>query len=279
MKRKKIKADLKEKLLNEMGNKCANPGCANIRTHLHHIKEWAIYQSDDPAILIPVCPTCHDAIHHGKIKITENELLGWKQIKRNQTHHRAHVYIEPSNEFSILLGPYQLKYSENEIIVLDFDGPKLAFSIRNSEIFLTDAIVSDLFSNQLIVVVQNHVKVTNDPDISFETHPGRVIVKTNTPKKFIPNEVINHYFDRKKILPNILFDIHITSPGHVKIEGIWSSLSRTVFIDWRYWSLFKNGKCIGNYGAYGVGEPPILKIKGKIPIINYLFDFMESRNL
>ena len=54
---------VKKRLIQEAGNKCANPGCPVRRTHTHHIRKWAVYQTNDEQEMIAVCPSCHDAIH------------------------------------------------------------------------------------------------------------------------------------------------------------------------------------------------------------------------
>ncbi len=43
-KRQKIKPVIQRQIIEEAGNKCANPGCTNWRVHLHHIEHWAIYR-------------------------------------------------------------------------------------------------------------------------------------------------------------------------------------------------------------------------------------------
>ena len=54
--RKKLKPAEKLAIVEEAGSKCANPRCSNWRVHIHHIKHWAVYESNDQKILIAVCP-------------------------------------------------------------------------------------------------------------------------------------------------------------------------------------------------------------------------------
>lgn len=273
MKRKKIKPELKEKLITEAGNKCANPGCSNIRTHIHHIDEWSIYGSNSPDILIPVCPTCHDLIHHGKIPISKEELSTWKNITRNNVYNRAHLYVEPSNTIRIQIGPFEIFSEEDELIILDFDKAVLSFSIKDSEILLSNATIIDTQSNHLIKVVQNYVKVTKDQNIQLISHPGRIIIETTYPRKFLPRPIIQDYDSRKIRVPWIveLIDIHVVKPGEITLSGIWGTDDRAVVISRDFIQLYKNGNPPHSLGAYGAGSAPIFKLNGSYPIINSFF--------
>jgi hypothetical protein len=65
--RPKVTEEVKNRLRTEARGKCANPGCSNVRAHIHHIREWAVYKTHDDQHMIAVCPACHDAIHHGAL--------------------------------------------------------------------------------------------------------------------------------------------------------------------------------------------------------------------
>jgi HNH endonuclease len=94
----------KEALRAQAGGKCANPGCPAKRTQLHHIRERAIYQSHDKEHLIAVCPSCHDAIHHGVLPIDDETVYRSKSITRVEKAARGHLYVEPSREAKLVLG-------------------------------------------------------------------------------------------------------------------------------------------------------------------------------
>ncbi len=100
----KLKPSEKLAIVREAGNKCANPGCSNWRTHIHHIKHWAVYASNDQSILIAVCPSCHDAIHHGQLNISDETLYTWKGIERESVPKATHIYVEPSENIKLLTG-------------------------------------------------------------------------------------------------------------------------------------------------------------------------------
>ena len=83
--REKVPIRIKKTLIKESGNKCANPGCHNLRVHFHHIDGWAIYETNDEKTMIAVCPMCHDNIHHGKLPIDDDTLYSWKKIAQKPT--------------------------------------------------------------------------------------------------------------------------------------------------------------------------------------------------
>src|SRR5437764_15128611 len=99
--RPEISAELKRKLQMEAGHKCANPGCSNRRTHIHHVRKWAVYQTHDGNHMIAVCPACHDAIHHGTIQIDDDALYRWKTIVRSVSPIKSHIYIEPGGQVKL----------------------------------------------------------------------------------------------------------------------------------------------------------------------------------
>src|SRR5918996_6078095 len=94
----------KKRLRAEAGHKCANPGCPNRRTHIHHIREWAVYQTHVEQHMIAVCPSCHDAIHHGEIPLDDAVLYRWKSIPRGSGEIRSNIYVEPDRQPKLLLG-------------------------------------------------------------------------------------------------------------------------------------------------------------------------------
>jgi hypothetical protein len=85
----KVSRQVRKALIREAGNKCANPGCASQRSHIHHI-EYKVYSTNDGKTLIAICPTCHDAIHYGDLAIDDrvvvitNELLAfiWPELQQ-----------------------------------------------------------------------------------------------------------------------------------------------------------------------------------------------------
>lgn len=73
------KTSVCQQVLHEAGYKCSNPRCRYPITldvhHLHYVSEGG---SDDPANLLPLCPTCHQEHHIGKIP--NDSLRAWKLL-------------------------------------------------------------------------------------------------------------------------------------------------------------------------------------------------------
>src|SRR4051812_10923875 len=80
--RKKIAPLAKARIIEACGHKCANPGCHTRRMEIHHIREWAIWETNDEEHLVALCPTCHDSAHHGKLKLDDAMLYRWKTFAR-----------------------------------------------------------------------------------------------------------------------------------------------------------------------------------------------------
>ena len=125
---RRVKPKLRKALIEEAGGKCANPGCSAWQTHLHHIKEWAVYKTHDAAHTIAVCPTCHDAIHHGRLKIDDATLYTWKRIKRPAAPKVARISVEPSSELMLRLGSLCLSTSNTSATIFELSNTnRLAF--------------------------------------------------------------------------------------------------------------------------------------------------------
>jgi hypothetical protein len=90
-------------LIKEAGMKCANPGCSNYRVHIHHIKQWAIYQSNDEKDMIAICPVCHDTAHNGGLIIDEETLYRWKEIIRKPVN-LDQLFVEAGTSSKLILG-------------------------------------------------------------------------------------------------------------------------------------------------------------------------------
>jgi hypothetical protein len=104
----------------EAGDKCANPGCSRPRVHIHHIKHWSVYKTHNAADMIAVCPSCHDEIHNGKLKISDDDLYTWKQVERKPTsEHRAHIYVEPAQPARLLTGSLTIETTNANLIVFE----------------------------------------------------------------------------------------------------------------------------------------------------------------
>jgi hypothetical protein len=149
----------RQALRDQAGGKCANPGCPVARTHLHHIREWAVYQSQDGRHMIAVCPTCHDAIHHGALEIDDDTLYRWKSITRTDEAKRGHLYVEPGRRAKLLLGSVAVT-GDAGLIVFDLsEGNRLSFALQDDEIILLSLRIADMRGREVVRLTDGYVRV------------------------------------------------------------------------------------------------------------------------
>ena len=111
---------MKRILLQQTGYKCANPGCFNRLLEIHHIKEWAIYQTHDEESMIAICPACHDAVTRGQLTISDDELYSWKGIERSATVLTGQIFVEPSSFPRLVLGDFNFVGPEG-VTIIEFE--------------------------------------------------------------------------------------------------------------------------------------------------------------
>ncbi|MFS8601161.1 HNH endonuclease [Priestia megaterium] len=232
--RPKVKPKLKQKLIEEAGNKCANPGCANYRIHIHHIQEWSVYKTHDGNHMIAICPSCHDEVHFGKLKIDDKTVYDWKAIKRKSTN-RDQLFIEPNYESKLLIGSIAVTGQQGVTVFELTKNNKLSYSLVDEDIFLMNLNISNLEGEEVIKVIQNHVKYTDDESIKFERRPGRFKVTTTKPLEFIPLWSVKEMLEMNppyKLENGVLtiIDLEVVAPGEVKAKGIWTELERVILI-------------------------------------------------
>jgi hypothetical protein len=219
-----VPEDLKERLRAEVGGKCANPGCTNRRTHLHHIREWAVYQTHDEKHMVAVCPACHDAIHHGELPISDEEVYRWKSTSRPGVI-RDHVYVEPGSHSLIVLGSISVTAMEGMVVFELSPINRLSLRILEGDILLLDLRVSDMAGREICSVSDNHLKHSPSPDLTYLRVPGRVQLTTPALEPFVPQWLINgvrvNEPDYARSGEVTLISAHVLRPGVVKVQGVW----------------------------------------------------------
>ncbi len=185
--RKGIGKKKKRALIEEAGNKCANPGCFSRRVELHHIKEWSVYATNDEKHLIAICPTCHDAVHHGLLKIDDKTLYAWKSLRRPATRH-DYFGVEPGSEAFVELGQsLRVESTSGEASVCDIsENAYLAFRIDPDDFFLLGLRLQDRMGKLLMSVKDNRVVHSLPTGFSFDRVPGRIIIRTDDSSLYVP---------------------------------------------------------------------------------------------
>ena len=231
---RKVPETIKRILYEQAGNKCANPGCANWRTHIHHIKHWAVYRSHETPDLIAVCPTCHDQIHYGILKITDEDLYRWKRIVRTSGLDTGIIYVEAADELRIIAGKTEL-VTKHDVVVFSLSNEnRLKIRVLDGSFLQVTSCFQKLDGTQILRVVENHVRVKSDPDVSFDYRQGRASVTVPASQTYIPTRALEwmrrnktEYASNDRIT---LFDLQVISPGVIKVEGLWHSVSGDVII-------------------------------------------------
>ena len=221
--RKTVPKHVKDALIREAGMKCANPGCANHRTHFHHIKEWAVYETSDQKHMIAVCPTCHDAVHYGTLAINDDTLYQWKEIQHVSTN-RAHLYIEPGISRKLLLGSIAVTGDSGLTVFELSPSNKLSFRLIDGDIFLVNLKITTVSGKEVVRVVDNHVN----------QRPGKIRIPASETAEFLKTWAIDSLRVQE---PNysidgqlILLDIEVLEPGLVRVQGIWTEDKRAIVI-------------------------------------------------
>jgi hypothetical protein len=216
---------MKRRLFREAGEKCANPGCSASRSQLHHIQEWHVYQTHTEQHMIAICPTCHDAVHHGALEITDETLYRWKEIRREPAT-KGHVYIEPRKNPTVELGTNRLFGPPDGFFAFDL-SPQNQWAIRivDDEILVINSKLSTLSGDEIIRFRENHWIRTDETLVTFNQVPGHLRITTEAIAEFLPvwvrdavQEVEPRYASGDEIL---LLDIEVMEPGLVRVQGLW----------------------------------------------------------
>lgn len=264
-KRIKVSPDIKLQLVREAGMKCANPGCCNYRIHLHHIKEWAVYETNDKVHMIAICPTCHDTVHYGNLKIDDDTLYEWKHISRKKTN-RDQIYVEPGESSKLLLGTIAVT-GDNGISVFEFSPcNKLSFRLVDEDIFLINLNISNCKGQELLKVIENHVKYNISAPLEYERRPGKIRIMAPALEEYMPLWIISQIY---KLEPEFfiegrfpIIDIEIVKPGLVRVQGLWINNLSAVCVSKTYLSFFRHGRPPIN--IQGDGEDSIFQYSGSI---------------
>lgn len=266
----------KRALREQAGGKCANPGCAASRTHLHHVREWAIYQSHDGRHMIAVCPTCHDAIHNGELRITDETLYRWKSILRSVDVQRGHVYVEPASQAKLLLGSIAVTGDAGLVVFELSTGNTLSFAVRDNDIVLLSLVLTDRRRTEVVRLVDGHVKTESASGVEYAQVPGRHAITAPLDGRYMPNWALRRiqwndpaYRPTERVT---LLELEVIEPGVVRVEGIWLEQDHGVVITPQALHLVSaDPSMTGSVALQGDGVDSVLHFTG--PITTALFGF------
>jgi hypothetical protein len=276
-KRTKVPGKIREKLIEEAGGKCANPGCANRRTEAHHIREWAVYETHNAKDMIAICPACHDAVHHGDLPLSDEILREWKLFPREKDI-RDHIWVEPGTVVRLLLGSIAVE-SEDPMTVFELsEHNALSFRVEGDDILLASLRITSASGEEVVSVDSNNLRHSPRADISYRRIPGRIEIYVPASEEFIPawalaqkrfREKFYGLGDRVKYL-----GLRVVKPGLLRVEGVWAEDERVVIISDRSLSFCRPG-LREPISLVGEGESSILHWAG--PINSSMFGIAPSK--
>lgn len=272
---RKIKPALKQLLITNAGRKCANPGCPNWRVHIHHIKHWAVYKAHDANDMIAICPSCHDAAHHGSLKITDEVLYLWKGVVRPDAPSSTYVYVEPAQELKLLTGSICIATKHDQTAIFELSNSNhLKLRVLDGDLLQVSVRLRDEKGNELLRVVENHVRVVPNENVKFEYRPGRVRITVPATDNFAPRWLIEQARYRNPAFAEddriVALDIEVLKPGLVRIQGCWPDGNVGIIITDQALSFCTRG-LREPVSFVGEGEKTVLIYTG--PITSAMFAF------
>jgi hypothetical protein len=223
--------------------------------------------------MIAVCPSCHDAIHHGELPITDETLYAWKRQTR-PADVRDHIWVEPGFSTRLLLGTIAVEFDAPLQVFRLSEHNELSFRIEGEDILLANLRVSSLNGEEVVRVESNNLRHTPRADIRYRRIPGRIEIYVPATEEFIPNWALaqkrrqDRFFglgDRLKYL-----GLRVESPGMLRVEGVWAHQERAVVITQSALS-FCRPDMREPWSMIGDGPASVLKWAG--PITTSLFGF------
>lgn len=269
--KRKVPTAIKRQLVAEAGGKCANPGCTNQRTEIHHIAEWAVYKRHDTEEMVAICPTCHDHAHHGRLKISNDRLREWKEINRAHSPRHALLNIEPGpGEVTLAVGQLEIVTDHDQVVVLEMArGNRLALRLLDGDLLQVTSALFNRVGDMVLRVVENNIRVSSDSDVTLDSRPGRTLVTVPADERYIPEWVVAQV---RQVEPDYASDGRVTAldlevlrPGVVRVMGFWADrYFATVVTDKHiYFCDYLSDAFIG-FGAYGDGAAPRIVYSGPI---------------
>lgn len=266
--KRKIKPELKRKLIAEVGDKCANLGCANWRLHIHHIMHWAVYKCHNAADMIALCPSCHDAAHHGSLKITDQVLYRWKGVDRPEQPDTAQLYIEPAREIKLLTGTIAISTTNDQAAVFElYNNNRLKIRVLDGDLLQVSSRLQNQKGKEVFRVVENHVRVLRDKNITFEFRAGRARVTVPATAEYVPEWVVQQMrVDTPSFGANgrlVAIDLEVLKPGLLRVQGFWPSQHSAVVISENALSFCRPG-VLRPTSLVGAGESSVIMYAGPI---------------
>lgn len=274
--RPSVPESTKRALRDQAGGKCANPGCSATRTHLHHIREWAVYQSHDGRHMVAICPMCHDAVHSGPLTISDKTLYRWKTISRSAAAERGHLYVEPGRQAKLLLGSVAVTGDAGLLVFELSAGSSLSFALKDEDIMLLSLALADRHGRVLVRLTDGYVAVEPGTDLEYSHVPGRHVITAPFTRRYMPMWALERIQKTESgYRPDdrvTLLDLEVVEPGVVRVAGIWLESRHGVVVTESMLHFVRvDPVMLGSLAIAGAGAGSVLHYTG--PITAALFGF------
>jgi hypothetical protein len=181
--------------------------------------------------MVAICPACHDAAHHGSLKIEDATIYRWKGIDRPDTV-TDHLYVEPGQPTTILLGSVLIEADRGVNIFEMSPGNTLSFHVKDGDILHLNLRISALDGKTVLRVVDGHVKFFSGGSVTFDRRPGHIRVTAPSSPDFTPlwaiSKMRSYEADYASDGRVTLVDLEVLEPGQVQILGVWIESNRAV---------------------------------------------------
>jgi hypothetical protein len=265
--RRKILKRIKRQLVLEAGNKCANPGCSNWHSHIHHIKHWAVYKAHDSDHMIAICPSCHDSVHYAG-GISDETLYAWKKIIRPERELRSHIYVEPAKDIRVLTGSMCVEAENSSGAVFKLSNANtFSFRILDGDIFISSGLLQDLSGRTIVRISENYIYADPAAGQSVARRAGKFCVTTSVRQKYLPS-----WLFRKNLreLPEFMigdamtiFDLEVVRPGVVRLQGVFVAPDAVFAITESKITILRP-ELDGVLNIVGAGEGTVIRATGPI---------------
>jgi hypothetical protein len=141
--------------------------------------------------MIAICPSCHDAVHHGPLVIDDDTVYRWKGIKREAEPRRDHVYVEPGGPPRLLLGTIAVTGDDGLVVFQLGPTNTLSFRVEDEDLLMLNLGVTDTAGRDLLRVTDNHVRQIDSETITYERVPGHVRVTAELGPEIVPTWAID----------------------------------------------------------------------------------------
>lgn len=236
--RTKIPDDMRTRLIAEAGGKCANPGCPVRLVQIHHIHEWAVYETHDENFMVAVCAACHDAIHRGEIPLSDEVLLSWKSITRPPDVARGNFWVEPSESYPELwFGSFSFQSDVSRPVIGLSAHNRVELAVAGSEVLILDLVLTSADGVELIRMSHNTIKHQRRDGIYFHSMQGQAALTADEDAARLPKWVKNRIKvsiggpDWPRNGKVQLFRAEVVRPGVARIGGLWVERDRAIVAD------------------------------------------------